>query len=310
MNQSDSNKLNVAFTAINSIAVIVCLLAAILVFALKLHKKVVYRLALYQVLASLSFATVETLQVMFINYDNLEESEVYGHLCTAIGWLSIYTRWVKLLFTMWVTVHLFCFGVLRKNLDKFEALYVVTSLLVPAPMAAIPAITNNYTRSPFHSYCYIYNSSGSDQATELVERLTLWDVPAICILIASTVAMGLLVIKILRAKLLMEPIIGGKWFWKALKELLPLAAFPVLFFIFIVPSLVFHIYAAVNPKAADRNSKLLIPAIVCISLWSLSSGAILILHLSLATCVVHKAGWTLRRGSYTELHDASSKSVS
>ena len=57
---------------------------------------------------------------------------VYGPDCVAIEWFSFYARWVKLLFTMWVAVHIFCFGVFQKNLKKLEALYVVTSLLVPA----------------------------------------------------------------------------------------------------------------------------------------------------------------------------------
>ena len=303
MSQSNDTVI-LPFTAINCLAVIVCLVAAILVFALKLHKKVVYRLALYQVLASLSFATVETLQVIFRNYDL--NPEVYDRLCAAaMGWFVIYTRWVKLLFTMWVTVHIFCFGVLRKNLDRFEVLYVVTSLLVPVPIAAIPAITNNYSLGPFHSYCYIYNSNNTNQMTELIERLFLWDVPATCILIASTVALSLLVIKIVRVKVFTETIIGGKWFWKALKELLPLAAFPVLFFIFIIPTIIYHFYAAMNPKAANSDTRLITTVTTCISLLSLSSGATLILHLSLVSrCCAQKARGALRRGSYSEIRES------
>ena len=117
----------IVFTTAESISVIVCLLAAIVVFALKLHKKVVYRLALYQVLASLAFATVSTLQVIFINFNN--NPEAYGRVCTAVGWFVVYSFWMKLLFTSWVTFHLFCFAILHKNLKKLEVLYVVTSLL-------------------------------------------------------------------------------------------------------------------------------------------------------------------------------------
>ena len=230
-------------------------MAAILVFALKRHKKVVYRLALYQVLASLSFATVETLQIVFINYEL--NPKVYGRLCAAIGWFNMYTRWVKLLFTMWVTVHLFCFGVLRKNLDRFEVLYVVTSLLVPAPMATISLTTNNYRVSSFHSYCYIYNSSNSSEI-ELIEKVVLWDAPSMVILMAVSVAMValvIIVIKLLWLRSKYEPITYNDTFCKAIKELLPLVAFPILFFIFMIPVLWVHVYAATaqSPRLTRRT---------------------------------------------------------
>ena len=82
-------KIEIAFTTINSASVLVCLVAAILVFVLKLHTRLVYRLALYQVLASLFFAMVETLQIIFVNYTR--NPDIYGRLCTALGWFVMYT---------------------------------------------------------------------------------------------------------------------------------------------------------------------------------------------------------------------------
>ena len=130
MNHSDGkvSSTEIVLTVANGVSVLLCLLAAILVFGLKLHKTTVYRLALYQVVSSMAFATVEMLQIIFFNYDRAPD--VYGRACIAIEWLNVYSRWTKLLFTMWVTFHVFCFAVLHKNLNKFEVLYVLTSLLV------------------------------------------------------------------------------------------------------------------------------------------------------------------------------------
>ena len=164
-------------------------------------------------------------------------------------------------------------------------LYVVTSLLVPAVIAAVPLITDNYQLSTFHSYCYIYSSNGSYRI-ELAERLALWDVPAIVILLASSVTMVILLIRIanlLCRKLNYEPIINNDWFWKVLKQLLPLLIFPILYFIFIIPALAFHLYAAKSFEP-DRDEALIIAAIMFISLWSMASGAALIIHLSLSRC--------------------------
>ena len=125
----------IAFTSINITSVLVCLLAAIFVFALKLHTRVVYRLALYQVLASLFFAMAETFQIIFVHYH--QNPEVYDQLCKTMGFFVLYTRWAKLLFTAWITFHLFCFAVLHKNWKRLEPLYVVTSVLVPVGIAVI-----------------------------------------------------------------------------------------------------------------------------------------------------------------------------
>ena len=146
MNSSDTGSNSIDYV-VNSVSLLGCLVAAILEFALKLHKKIVYRLALYyQVLAGLILALAQLLQVFEVNY--LTDPKLYDRACIALGWFGMYSQWMKLLFTVWVTFHLFCFGVLHKNLKKFEVLYVVTSLILPAVIAAVPLITRSYGYSP------------------------------------------------------------------------------------------------------------------------------------------------------------------
>ena len=74
-------------TVANSVSVLVCLLTVILVLILKLYKKVVYRLALYQVLASLALATNMILQNILLDYNHN-----YGRQCIAMGWLLLHIR--------------------------------------------------------------------------------------------------------------------------------------------------------------------------------------------------------------------------
>ena len=281
-NSSSVNLFSIVFfTTTNSVSLLVCLLAAILVFRLKLHTKVVYRLALYQVLAALAFATVEVLEIVFINdtdignSSNVQNSK-YNSGCNAIGWLVVYTQWMKLLFTMWVTFHLFCFVVFYKNLKKLEVLYVVTSLLIPAVIACVPLITKHYAVNLVSRRCYINQH-------ELVERILLWYAPAMVILLTLSIAMVVMVTKLLHkvcSKLKYEVLTDGDQFWMALKQLIPLAAYPILFLVFIVP--------VVTMGVMDDNSSTipiedaLISNALFISLWSLSSGATLIVHITLA----------------------------
>ena len=95
-------------------SVLACALAAILVAALQLYKKAVYRLALYQVLSSLALASLEMFQFIYVNYD--ENPAAYDKVCATFGWLMYYSQWSKLLFTGWVTLHVFCFGAFQKDL--------------------------------------------------------------------------------------------------------------------------------------------------------------------------------------------------
>ena len=276
---------DIAATVIHGAAVLVCLLAAILVFVLKLYKRFVYRLSLYQVLASLAFATVEMLQIIFIHYN--QDEKVYSRLCTAIGFFDLYARWVKLLFTMWLVLHLFCFGACHKDLKKFEVWYVMTSLAVPIVFALVPLTTSTYQISPFHHYCYIYNINGS-RSVELAERLILWDLPAIVLLIAASIAMVVILVIIIRALcriLHYEIMFDGDHFWRAFKELLPLTAFPIVFFIFILPQLVFHIKSTISPPPGDA---LTISTVQFTALWSMASGVSLLAHLSVTRCFSKK----------------------
>ena len=38
---------------------------------------------------------------------------------------------IKLMFTVWISIHLFALAVFHKNLQKLESLYVVSSLIIP-----------------------------------------------------------------------------------------------------------------------------------------------------------------------------------
>ena len=271
----------VIFTTLNGISLLVCLLATILVCTLKLYKAVVYRLALYQVLSSLCLALVEALQIIFVNYN--DNPHVYGRVCTAFGWLFVYSQCMKLLFTMWVTLHLFCFGVLHKDLKKLEVVYVMTSLLVPVVIAIVPLTTHSYGHNPTGP-CYIFVANDSNHFAA-IERFALWDGPAIIILLAASVAMVVMVIKlarVIRWRQKYEQLSEGDQYMRALKQLIPLAAFPILFFFFEIPVFVFHVYLADN---SAPNTGITFAVFVFLPMWSVASGMTLMVHIFVAKCV-------------------------
>ena len=83
----------------------------------------------------------------------------------------------------------------------------------------------------------------------LIEEFSLRDAPSMALLLASSAAMIIMVVKLTRIvcfRLRYETIDDGDQFWKALKQLLPLAAFPILFFTFPIPMLIYQIYSVYN----------------------------------------------------------------
>lgn len=131
-----SSTVAIILSVSNGTSVLICLSAAILVWILKLYQQTVYRLALYQVLAALTLGTVLVVEVIFVNYSN--SPEAYQRACTAVAFFLLYSMWVKVISTVWVTVHVFCYAVLYKNLKKMEGVYIATSLIIPALIAIVP----------------------------------------------------------------------------------------------------------------------------------------------------------------------------
>ena len=186
---------------------------------------------------------------------------------------------------MWVTFHVFCFAVFHKNLKKLEVLYVVTSLLVPVVIAAVPLLTGTYGQDPNIGSCWIeVENKHSDLQVNVVaiETYALWDGPAMILLVAASIAMSVMVTKLAHTvwrRSAYRSLEGDDPFWKALKHLMPLAVFPILFFIFEIPLFIFHVYVGQHSRSIGG---VLISAEVCFSLWSMASGAVLIIHIAVA----------------------------
>lgn len=304
MTFSSSNVL-ITIGVTNGASLLVCLFASACVGVLRLHRRVVYRLALYQVLSALFMAAVAVVQVAFVGYQD-DPASSYGRLCVAVAWFTLYSQWTKLLFTACVTIHVFCFGVFRRDLKRLEPLYLTASLIAPAALALAPLVTGSYGLGPFGCWIHApHNGSHSQSRNAVVERFVLWDGPALVILLAASAAMTTLVAKLtclIRSRDRYRSLYKGDPFWKALKRLLPLAAFPVLFCVFIVPQLTFHIYEALT-DSSSRGLSLFTS--VFFSLWSMASGVTIMVHICIARRCKSKETHEEQHAIHSELNGTS-----
>ena len=284
----------------NALSVVVCLSAIILVVVLKLYKKTVYRLALYQVVASLCFAMSCVMGIIFINYN--QNPELYRRLCIAVAFWSLFAENLKLFSTLWLTVHLFCLAVFYKNMKRFESVYVLSSLLISATFSIIPLITNTYGFNGVT--CWIRESSDNcslykSTIEEIVEQHTLWYGPStILLLMESAVLLTTVIVLVCRyRRRKRQQVVTNRedQNWRAAKQLLPLAAYPMLFLVLIIPPLVFNAYTY-TPQ--PPSPVLLYVAVGSGATWSLSAGTTLILHVLLSMTCSRKCCTMSRKKRY------------
>ena len=120
---------------------------------------------------------------------------------------------------------------------------------------------------------------------------------------AASAAMVVMVIRLAHRvcwRSTLMAITDGGQYWRALKQLLPLVAFPILFFIFVLPVVM---YDEAIVRTSDE-AQALIPTFL-IPLWSMASGVTLIVHIAVALlCTCNKktaARWSVNRCGKTRV---------
>ena len=257
-----------------------CLIAVSFIFCLRLYKYFTYRLAMYQILSSLCLSVVEVSFLILLNYNG----EIYYQIaCKITAFLLEYFLWIKLLFTLCLIFHLFCLAVCLKNFQKLEAGYVLFSILFPLLYTWIPFIHNSYGVAG--AWCWIRDWK-DDCATQkylegIVEQFVLWYGPVFISITLSVVAVSIILIVLAqRAYANKNP--ENKCLYernqnkKAIKELLPLLAYPVIFYVFWLFPLINRIYNAISPNA---NFGFAVAHTSSESLWGFFSSWALIIHI-------------------------------
>lgn len=251
---------------------ILCLAAIVLVFVLKLHRNVLYRLTVYQVFTAMMFGGV-------LIANSLANS-------TVLAGVSYYVGWVKVLFAFCLTVHLFALVVYHKNLKRFELAFIATSLFVPLPFGFVPSLLfnpqSNYTTASFHRMMEVIYSPGI----------------AIAFFVSLvSVYVGVILCWRVRRANYDTLLYDSQIHRKALYEALPLVSYPVVFFFL----------ALVTFSFSWSKDTIQIATAVLYPMWSLSAGLQLVIHVF----IVMKYTQTHVRATNPEqptLHRTSQKS--
>ena len=252
-------------TAISVSTVLVAPLAIVMTVCFGLCKQLSYRLAVYQIVAAFLRGSVNALQILFINYDR--NPSVYGPLCVTVSTILQSASWAELLFATWVTFHLFCFSVFYRNLKKLEILYVSSTLIVSLVLSLIPVATKSYGKGEDGGCWFLHTINGGE-----IERYVLWSVPVLVVLIGNTLGVVTLVtVVVCRLKAGKYRTVGSQH-RKALRQMLPLLAYPVICCLLFLPTVTktsYNISHCPNYALSILNS-------VCSDGWSFVSCLILL----------------------------------
>ena len=280
---TQKNTLLIVMGCIGIVSFSSCVVAVSLVFCLRLHKLFTYRLAMYQVLSAMMFSVICILCFALINYNANSLPDVV--VCKAQAFLTEYVLWVKMMFTMNLMFHLLCLAVFLKNFENLELFYILFSTLFPLLFSWIPFIHNNYGGTG--AWCWIRNWK-DDCATQhyhegIIELFTLWYGPLfVCLtigIVAVIIIFSVLLWRMYKIKLVDQPLLEKNMKQKhkeALKELLPLLAYPFIFVCVYLFPLVNQLYDAVTPTT---SFKLVLAHVTTISTMGLFSSAVLIFHI-------------------------------
>ena len=270
-----------AYSSIGCVTILICSTALVKLLRTKLYTKLIYRLASYSVLSALADGIVGSVQLVLV----FDRKTVIGGFCVAVGFLHQYVVMVKLMFSIWVTFHIFSYAIFYKDLKRLEVMYVVTSLLLPLVLAIVPLATRTYGLAG--SWCWIKSQVGdcSGQNDTLVngvvEQFVLLYIPGIIALLAESVAVVTIVAVVCYRKKRNTLLDKGAMQSRVLRAMLPLVAYPIAYCVLFLPAFA---YRAHTQLMATPHVNFLIIAAISIQLWSLAAGLSLWFHIGVVRC--------------------------
>ena len=247
------------YIPVSSISVLLCLATVAVVCKQRLHKTLVYRLAMYQILSAMEFSIIWI--IVFISA--FSSLSVLQRVLYAV---LMGSSFIKLMFTVWISIHLFALAVFHINLQRLERLYVVSSLLIPLAV----------TIGLLGTGCRAYSIYQSEQIIFIIIFAVLVIVSLLMVVMGT-----ILCHRACRRRnaLLSE---YDKQHKKALREMLPLLLYPIFFLLLATPLFAF---------AVDFDSYIMTASFlfgIVAPFWSFTTSLLLISHLCVVRCIRKK----------------------
>ena len=198
---------------------LLCLATVAVVCKQRLHKTLVYRLAMYQVLSAMEFSIIWIIASIRMFYSfSAVELVVLNAVLTG-------SSFIKLMFTVWISIHIFALAVFHKNLQRLERPYMVSSLLIPLAVTIVLLGTA----------CGGYSTYNNDQIIFFIIFAVLVIVSLLMVVMGTILCHR----ACRRRNILLSEY--DKQHKKALCEMLPLLLYPIFFLLLATPLFAFAV---------------------------------------------------------------------
>ena len=252
------------------VSAVSCAIALVLFCHFKLHRKFSYRLILYLLVCILVESTFNVLQLPVAWYD--PDNAILTVFCKILAFAIQYIIWPLLLLMLLIVIQFFSLIVWFKKLEVIELPYVVFSFLFPLLFAWVPFVTDTF--GPSGAWCWIAPPENDCKSrVGVIEQFALWYGPlslVICLSLLMTVSSCcFLVVRSCKCsrrstsrtqatvsshdysqcKDVSEADSNQIRYRRAVRETLPLLAYPVIFFFISLFSLADRTVRAVTGSA-------------------------------------------------------------
>ena len=296
--QEELNQATAAVVSVSALAIIACALAVILIIVLKLYRSFLNRLVLYLMVAAGSYSVTFILGITPVHHSNgeVQVREGLDGLCAAFGFINQMSEWIFDGTIAWVVVNLTLMAVFKyqANKPKHEVSVLIIILLFPFIINWIPFASDMYGLSGI--WCWIKLTNGdchTGYTLGLVYHFALLYGPLAIFVFGSYVAFIAIVITLCK-----ERVASGRErvesfkkeaHRRALKEALPLLAYPLIYNILFTIMLANRIYHAITTwKNEDPNFPLFLAHAIVESLRVLLVALAFLLHPSILKKVFRK----------------------
>ena len=200
-------------TGIVALSVLLSLAVIALVLYLRLLNVLVYRLGLYQVLSAMMFGIADGVY-FWLNTGTAKE--LVNVFVLSLGLL-------KIMLNMWVVVHLFALAVLHYNMRKWEIIYIVSSISFALLFCCLQIIG-------------VYAKDA-----ELFNYIVMAAVVSVLLVSSIVLAIATIVKLCWRACFKKKLSQLDQQHKKALYEIMPLMAYPILLLVIAIPAIAYNL---------------------------------------------------------------------
>ena len=223
--------------------VLSCSMALFLLIFFKMYKTFSERLVLYLLLSGLFVASVTALMITGIPFDFSQ----HHSLCQAIAFFWQYSIWILLLLTTFIVFHLAALVFFFKTLKKLEVSLVIFSLLFPLLFSWVPFLHDTYGLAGAWCWIRVYGYADCQFYREgLIEQYALWYGPLFLLLIVNAILTIAVLVVLCRRAFRKQPNrvpdvdedkrvrfqglnLEADRYKKALRDTLPLLAYPIIY---------------------------------------------------------------------------------